>query len=88
VQRVFFGPITNEENAKIPDIAWNELAAVGALFVFIVWIGVHPGTFLRRMTPSVQQLLASVQRPSSGAQMAAQPALRSPQTARLNGASR
>jgi NADH-quinone oxidoreductase subunit M len=57
VQRVFFGPITNEENRHIPDIAWNELAAVGALFVFIVWIGVHPDTFLRKMTPSVEQVL-------------------------------
>src|SRR5437667_1097264 len=37
VQRVFFGPITREENRHIPDIAWNELVAVGALLVFIVW---------------------------------------------------
>ncbi len=57
VQKVFYGPITNEENKSIPDIAWNELAAVGALFIFIVWIGVHPNTFLRKMTPSVEQIL-------------------------------
>jgi NADH-quinone oxidoreductase subunit M len=88
VQRVFFGPITNEENEKIPDIAWNELAAVGALFVFIVWIGVHPSTFLRRMTPSVQQLLSSVQRQPAGVRMAGPPTSPEPQTARLNGASR
>jgi NADH-quinone oxidoreductase subunit M len=58
VQRVFFGPITNEENRHIPDIAWNELLALAPLFVLIVWIGVHPNTFLRKMTPSVEQLLA------------------------------
>ncbi len=57
VQRVFYGPITNEENRHIPDIAWNELTAVAALFVFIVWIGIHPNTFLRKMSPSVDQIL-------------------------------
>ena len=60
VQAVFFGPITNEENRSIPDIAWNEIAAVVPLMIMIVWIGVHPNTFLRKMEPSVQQLLATV----------------------------
>jgi hypothetical protein len=27
----------------------------------MVWIGVHPNTFLRKMTPSVQQLITTVQ---------------------------
>jgi NADH-quinone oxidoreductase subunit M len=58
VQRVFFGPITNEENRRIPEIAWNEVAAIVPLIVLMVWIGVHPNTFLNKMTPSVQQLLA------------------------------
>ena len=60
VQRVFFGPITNEENRRIPEIAWNEVAALVPLIVLMVWIGVHPNTFLNKMTPSVQQLLATV----------------------------
>jgi len=60
VQRLFFGPITNEENRVIPDIAWNEIAAMVPLILLMVWIGVHPNTFLRKMTPSVQQLLTTV----------------------------
>jgi NADH-quinone oxidoreductase subunit M len=60
VQRVFFGPITNEENKNIPDIAWNEIAAMVPLVVLMVWIGVHPNTFLKKMTPSVEALLARV----------------------------
>ncbi|HWS71999.1 MAG TPA: hypothetical protein VN605_07785, partial [Thermoanaerobaculia bacterium] len=60
VQRVFYGPITIEENKHIPEIAWNEVAAVVPLIVLMVWIGVHPNTFLRKMTPSVKQLLATV----------------------------
>jgi NADH-quinone oxidoreductase subunit M len=60
VQAVFFGPIRNEENRAIPEIAWNEVAAVVPLIFFMVWIGVYPNTFLKKMEPSVQQLLTSV----------------------------
>ena len=61
VQRVFFGPITNEENRHIPDMSWNEVAAMVPLIVLMVWIGVRPNFFLRKMTPSVQKLLTTVQ---------------------------
>jgi NADH-quinone oxidoreductase subunit M len=61
VQKVFFGPITNEENRHIPDIAWNEIAAVIPLIVFMVWIGVKPNTFLKKMEPSVKHLLSTIE---------------------------
>jgi NADH-quinone oxidoreductase subunit M len=61
VQKVFFGPVTNEENRRVKEIAWNEVAAMVPLIVLMVWIGVHPNTFLKKMTPSVQQLLTNVQ---------------------------
>ena len=61
VQRVFFGPITNDENRSIPDIAWNEVAAMVPLVILMIWIGVYPNTFLRKMTPSVEQLLTTVE---------------------------
>jgi NADH-quinone oxidoreductase subunit M len=60
VQRVFFGPVTNPENENIPEIAWNEIAAIVPLIILMVWIGVRPNTFLRKMQPSVQRLLAVV----------------------------
>ena len=60
VQKVFFGPITNEENRNVPDIAWNEIAALVPLVIFMVWIGVHPNTFLKKMEPSVKHLLSTV----------------------------
>jgi NADH-quinone oxidoreductase subunit M len=60
VQKVFFGPITHEENRTLPDMRWNEIAAMIPLVVFMVWIGVAPNTFLRKMEPSVQQLIATV----------------------------
>ena len=70
VQRVFFGPITNEENRSIPDIKWNELAAVVPLIVLMVWIGLYPNVFLRKMTPSVTQLLSMVKGDESKALLA------------------
>jgi NADH-quinone oxidoreductase subunit M len=60
VQKVFFGPITNEENRNIPDMAWHEIAATVPLVVFMVWIGVHPNTFLKKMEPSVKHLIAQI----------------------------
>jgi NADH-quinone oxidoreductase subunit M len=66
VQKVFFGPITNEENRNIPDIAWNEVAAMVPLVVFMVWIGVHPNTFLKKMEPSVKHLMTTIKGTSGG----------------------
>jgi NADH-quinone oxidoreductase subunit M len=61
VQRVFFGPIDNEENKHIPEIAWNEIAALVPIVILMVWIGVHPNTFLKKMEPSVRHLLTQVE---------------------------
>jgi NADH-quinone oxidoreductase subunit M len=69
VQRVFFGPITNEENRHIPDIAWNEVAAMIPLVIFMVWIGVHPNTFLKKMEPSVKHLMAVVNGGTDGGEV-------------------
>jgi NADH-quinone oxidoreductase subunit M len=66
IQRVFFGPITKDENRNVPDIAWNEIAALVPLVILMVWIGVRPNTFLRKMTPSVKQLLLIVQKTDAG----------------------
>jgi NADH-quinone oxidoreductase subunit M len=69
VQKVFFGPITNEENKNVPDLAWNEIAALVPLVVFMVWIGVHPNTFLKKMQPSVKNLIAVVNGQRPGAEV-------------------
>ena len=61
VQKVFYGPLDKEENKNLPDMRWNELAAVIPLLVFIVWIGVYPNTFLKKMEPSVRKLIATVE---------------------------
>jgi NADH-quinone oxidoreductase subunit M len=60
VQKVLFGPITNEENRNVRDIAWNETAAMVPIVILMVWIGVHPNTFLKKMEPSVKHLIATM----------------------------
>ena len=71
MQKVFFGPVTNPENEHVPEIAWNEVAALVPLVVFMVWIGVHPSTFLKKMSPSVKELLSVVKSDSGDKVMVA-----------------
>lgn len=56
-QRVFFGKVTNEENLKLKDLSPREVWTLVPLIVFIVWIGVHPNTFLSKMEPSIDRLV-------------------------------
>jgi NADH-quinone oxidoreductase subunit M len=60
VQRVFWGPLTREENRQIPEIRGTELVAAAVLVVLMVWIGVRPNDFLDRLRPSVEQVRRSV----------------------------
>jgi NADH-quinone oxidoreductase subunit M len=57
VQRVFWNPMSNEKNADLADINLRELLATAPLLVLIVWIGVHPTTFLSPMEAAVSLLL-------------------------------
>ena len=52
-QRVMFGKVTNEENLRLADMNGREVAYMLPLLLFILWIGVYPQPFLRRMDASV-----------------------------------
>jgi len=58
VQRVFWGPVHLTANYALPDINLREVFVVAPLLVLIVWIGIHPNTFLEPMEASVRLLLA------------------------------
>jgi NADH-quinone oxidoreductase subunit M len=68
-RRVMFGPLENEENRKLIDLSLREKLVLLAVAIPIVWIGVHPDTFLRRIEPSVSRLVEDV-RVRSGAEVA------------------
>ncbi|RMG61320.1 MAG: NADH-quinone oxidoreductase subunit M [Deltaproteobacteria bacterium] len=60
-QRVMFGKVTKEENRRLPDMNLREICYMLPMIVFIVWIGVYPQTFLRKMDASVTKLITHIE---------------------------
>jgi len=58
---VMFGPVTNEKNRGLPDISKREFWTLAPVIFFIVWIGIYPNTFLRKIDVTVTELLARAQ---------------------------
>jgi NADH-quinone oxidoreductase subunit M len=61
LQRVFFGPLTDDENASLEDLRPREWAAAVPLCAMALVMGVFPTFFLRPMEPSVEALVRRVQ---------------------------
>jgi len=59
-ERVMFGKITNEENARLRDLSPREITVLVPVVIFIVMIGVWANPFLQKMETSVDHLLSSV----------------------------
>jgi NADH-quinone oxidoreductase subunit M len=57
-QRVFFGPITNPENAKLRDLTKREVLYLAPLVVLCFVIGLVPGPFFRVIEQPVNYLVA------------------------------
>jgi NADH-quinone oxidoreductase subunit M len=72
LQRVIFNPLDKRENEKLTDLTPRELAVLVPLLVCILWIGVYPKPFLRRMEPAARHLIEQVRpetpAPASGGQ--------------------
>jgi NADH-quinone oxidoreductase subunit M len=60
-QRVYYGTVTHEENAALPDLLPREWAAVVPLCAVAVVMGVLPTLFLKPMEASVDALVQKVQ---------------------------
>jgi NADH-quinone oxidoreductase subunit M len=60
-QRMFLGEVTNEKNRHLPDLTRREIAILVPLIILIFWIGLYPTPFLNLISPSVDQLAASLQ---------------------------
>src|SRR5216683_6727660 len=60
VQRVFWNPITHDENRSLPDIRPTELVAAAVLVLLMIWIGVRPNDVLSRINPTVEALREQV----------------------------
>jgi NADH-quinone oxidoreductase subunit M len=66
LQRIIFNPLTKHENEKLTDLTPRELAVLVPLLVCILWVGVYPKPFLRRMEPAARQLIEQI-RPGGAA---------------------
>ena len=60
-QRVFQGPVTNDENASIKDLQPREWAMLTPLVVLIVAIGVYPKPFLERIEPAADRVIEQME---------------------------
>jgi NADH-quinone oxidoreductase subunit M len=60
-QRVYYGPVTHEENATLPDLRPREWWAVAPLVAVSLFMGVFPNVFLAPMEPSVTRVVERVQ---------------------------
>jgi NADH-quinone oxidoreductase subunit M len=61
-QRVNYGPVSNDENATLPDLSLREKWVIVPTVVVAVLMGIFPGIFLKPMAPSVDRLLQRVSR--------------------------
>jgi NADH-quinone oxidoreductase subunit M len=59
-QRVNYGPIDNERNRTLPDLAPREWAAILPIVAIAVLMGVVPNLFLRPIEPSVERMLTQL----------------------------
>jgi len=59
-QRVNYGPVDKEENARLEDLTPREWTVLVPIIALIVLMGVVPNLFLDPMRVSVEQLLDHV----------------------------
>lgn len=56
-RRVALGPVQNPENRGLIDLDWRERGVVLALLVPVLFVGVRPDPVLRRVEPTVLELM-------------------------------
>ncbi|MCX6133636.1 MAG: NADH-quinone oxidoreductase subunit M [Ignavibacteriales bacterium] len=68
-QRVIFGKVREGGlygGHHLTDLNAKEVVSLVALLVFIVWIGVYPGTFLSKSAPAAKQLVYGLESVRAG----------------------
>jgi len=73
-QRVIFGPVVHEENARLADLSGRELAVIVPVIAMCAVMGLYPAPFLARITPSVEQIVQRMQHVAPATAVAAREA--------------
>ncbi|MHB8766270.1 MAG: NADH-quinone oxidoreductase subunit M [Deferrisomatales bacterium] len=61
VRRVFFGPLDNDKNKDLEDLSGLEWGYLLPMVFFAFWMGIYPGSFLRKMDASLEGWLAHME---------------------------
>ncbi|MBZ5641990.1 MAG: NADH-quinone oxidoreductase subunit M [Acidobacteriia bacterium] len=64
-QRVFFGAVTKDKNASLPDADLRERGILFLMAAIILWMGMGSPFFTRRIEASAQNVLQLMQRPQA-----------------------
>jgi len=59
-QRVMFGEVTHEANKQLTDLTLREVVVLVSVMLVIVWIGLYPQPFLKRMEASTRAIVERV----------------------------
>ena len=62
-QRVAFGELKNPKLEKLTDMNSREIFVLIPIFIFIVWIGIYPSTFLNLSEKAVKKVIYQVNNP-------------------------
>jgi NADH-quinone oxidoreductase subunit M len=60
-RRIIFGVITRQDVRAMLDLTWREVVIFAPMIVIVLWMGVYPGSFLRPIQPSVDNLVQRIQ---------------------------
>ncbi len=66
LQRVLFGRLTNEKNARLSDLNAREIGLLVPLLILMLYMGAYPRPFLDRSRGSVEQVRARIVAPNTG----------------------
>ncbi|MCH7973883.1 MAG: NADH-quinone oxidoreductase subunit M [Bacteroidetes bacterium] len=59
-QRIVFGRVTNPTLEGLKDMNKREMFVLTPIFIFIVWIGIYPSTFLNVSQKSTQKVIEQI----------------------------
>lgn len=78
-RKVFHGPVNSERVAGLRDLSLRERLVFIPIVILMFWIGLFPGTFLRKMDATVARYVALLERrPTAFVQVQQPPAASSP----------
>ena len=62
-QRVVFGPVKNPKLEGLADMNKREILVLMPIFIFIIWIGIYPSTFLKVLDRSTAKVVNQIYNP-------------------------